>query len=83
MKQIVFPVEIGVVEEDALTERLTAVQQWLDRNGFSPVTFRYAFGSSVIRLSVDFSSEAEAIVFATAFDGRTVSDLGSRIEEGN
>jgi hypothetical protein len=68
-----FPVEISIHDEDTLAERMTTVQQWLDDQRFEPLTFRYSFLSAVILFRVDFESEAEAVAFATAFDGKIIA----------
>ena|ERR1700693_2925643 len=66
-----FPVEIRLVErtEDALTTRISAIQEWLDDRGFEPSTFRYTFFDAGILLRVDFNLESEAIAFANKFSG--------------
>jgi hypothetical protein len=68
-----FPVEISILDEDTLAERMTTVQQWLDHERFEPLTFRYSFLSSAVLFRVDFAKEAEAAAFATAFDGKIVA----------
>ena len=65
-----FPVEISITDENALAERMTTVQQWLDDRQFEPLTFRYSFVSSAILFRVDFAKVAEADAFAMAFDGK-------------
>jgi hypothetical protein len=40
-----FPVEIGIPDEDALTGRMTMMREWLDHQRFEPATFRYTFTS--------------------------------------
>lgn len=70
MQQRMFPVEISVADEDALANKVATMQLWLARQRFEPLTFRYSFVASAILFRVDFSSEAEAIAFATAFDGK-------------
>jgi len=65
-----FPVELTVLEEDPLAERLATIKLWLDRRGFEPLTFRYEFGDTAIRLRIDFNCEAEASAFAAEFHGQ-------------
>jgi hypothetical protein len=55
-----------------LAERMTTMRQWLDHQRFEPLTF-YSVASSAIRFRVDFANEAEAVAFASAFDGKTVA----------
>ena len=68
-----FPVEISITDENALAERMTTVQQWLDDRQFESLTFRYSFVSSAILFRVDFAKEAEADAFAMAFDGKIIA----------
>jgi hypothetical protein len=68
-----FPVEISIIDEDALAEWMTTMRQWLDHQRFEPLTFRYSFAASAIRFRVDFANEAEAVAFASAFDGKIVA----------
>jgi hypothetical protein len=68
-----FPVEISITDENALAERMTTVQQWLDDRQFEPLTFRYSFVSSAILFRVDFAKVAEAAAFAMAFDGKIIA----------
>jgi hypothetical protein len=64
-----------------LGRRLSTEQQVVDlvihkrrvTQRFEPLTFRYSFLSAVILFRVDFASEAEAVAFATAFDGKIVA----------
>jgi hypothetical protein len=65
-----FPVEIGIPDEDALTGRMTMMREWLDHQRFEPATFRYTFTSPGILVRVEFAVEAEAVAFAEAFDGQ-------------
>lgn len=66
-----FAVEIRLVDhtEEALTTRISAIQQWLDDRGFEPSTFRYTFFDTGITLRVDFNRESEAVAFANEFSG--------------
>ncbi len=73
---MVFPVEIRIHDEEALTERMTAVREWLHHWRCEPSTFRYIFLSPAVLLRVDFLAEAEAIAFAKEFDGRVIAGLG-------
>ena len=65
-----FPVEIGIPDEDALTGRMGMMREWLDHQRFEPATFRYTFTSPGILVRVEFAVEAEAVAFAEAFDGQ-------------
>jgi hypothetical protein len=67
---MVFPVEIWIDDEEALTVRLAAVRQWLHRCRSEPSTFRYIFLSPAVLLRIDFPAEAEAVAFARQFGGR-------------
>ena len=69
-----FPVEIPLREgnEDALTARMTAMREWLDRRHLEPSTFRYTFTVPGILCRVDFSVEAAALAFAREFGGRVI-----------
>lgn len=66
-----FAVEIRLVDhtEEALTTRISAIQQWLDDREFEPSTFRYTFLDTGIMLRVDFNRESEAVAFANEFSG--------------
>jgi hypothetical protein len=66
-----FPVEIPIPEgdEDALTARMTAMREWLDRHRFEPSRFHYTFTAPGILFRVDFAVEAAAIAFAREFGG--------------
>ena len=66
----VFPVEIRIPDEDALTGRMAMMREWLDHERFEPATFRYTFTSPGILVRVEFAVEAEAVAFAEAFDGQ-------------
>jgi hypothetical protein len=67
---MVFPVEIWIDDEEALTERLAAVRQWLHRCRSEPSTFRYIFLSPAVLLQIDFPAKAEAVAFARQSGGR-------------
>ncbi len=69
-----FPVEIRIPErdEDALTARMSAMREWLDRRRLQPSTFRYTFTEPGILFRVDFSVEAAAVAFAREFGGRVI-----------
>ena len=82
-RRIVFPVEIPLREgnEDALTARMTAMREWLDRRHLEPSTFRYTFTAPGILFRVDFSVEAAAIAFAREFGGRVIGALADMSPE--
>lgn len=62
-----FRVEILIAGEDGLSNQMSAMREWLDRQGFEPTIFRYTFGPQGIRFQVDFAAEAEAAAFGKAF----------------
>lgn len=70
--RIMFPVVIRIREtdENALTARMNAMREWLDRSRFEPSTFRYTFEPLGFVFQVDFKVEAEAAAFANQFGGR-------------
>lgn len=70
-----FPVEICVRNEDALTARMTLHAGMARSRGFEPSTFRYAFTSAGILFRVDFSVESQAETFANEFGGRVIREL--------
>jgi hypothetical protein len=72
----VFSVEIRIADEDALTEKMTAMREWLDHRGFEPLIFRYTFEHRGMLFRIDFAVEAEAAVFAKEFGGRVVALFG-------
>lgn len=69
-----FPVEIKISErnDQALTDRMNAMRQWLDHQRFEPSSFRYAFAPPGFVFQVHFKMEAEAVAFATEFGGRAI-----------
>src|ERR1051325_4443320 len=71
LRPSLFPVEIQLLEctGKTVTRRTTAIQQWLDRRGFEPSTFRYTFLDAGMVLRVDFNVELEAVAFAREFSG--------------
>jgi len=73
----VFPVEIRIDDEDALTEKMAAMREWLDYRRFEPSTFRYIFELRGMLFRVDFAIEAEADVFAKEFGGRVIPVSGN------
>ena len=70
-----FPVEIRVYErnEDALTARMSAMREWLDRHRFEPSKFLYTFVASGILFQVDFAVQSDAAAFARQFGGRVIA----------
>ena len=72
-----FPVEIRIADENAVTDRMNTMREWLDHRRFEPSIFRYTFDGTGLVFLVDFKLEAEAIAFAQAFDGRLVSGLAT------
>ena len=67
-----FRVEIRLADEDRLVEMVTAMRTWLDEHEFAPLTFGYSLASARVVFRVGFTSETEAVAFATAFDGTIV-----------
>jgi len=59
---------LGCIDQ---VSRRAARHHWYEiARAAEPVSFDTSFHSSGIRLRVDFSSEVEAIAFATAFDAK-------------
>ena len=71
MEAHLFPVEMLIPERDenALTARMTAMREWLDRYRFEPAIFRYTFTEDGILFRIDFEVESEARAFAKEFAG--------------
>jgi hypothetical protein len=67
-----FRVEIRLADEDRLVAMVTAMRTWLDEQEFAPLTFGYSLASARVLFRVDFAREAEAAVFAAAFDGAVI-----------
>ena len=70
-----FPVEIRIRDDDALTPQMNAMREWLDHRHLEPSTFRYTFNTFAlpgIIFQVDFSTAAEAAMFAREFGGRVI-----------
>jgi hypothetical protein len=85
-RRIMFPVEISIPEgdEDALTARMTAMREWLDRRRVEPSRFHYTVTAPGILFRVDFSVEAAAIAFAREFGGHmigAVADISPQAAE--
>ena len=62
-----FRVEILIPDEKALPDRMSAMREWLDHQGFEPAAFRHTVGLRGIVFQVEFAVEVEAIAFARAF----------------
>jgi hypothetical protein len=62
-----FQIEVHI---DDIGFRMEQMWVWLDQRRFEPTTFRYEFAPHGIICRVDFSIEAEAAAFATAFEGK-------------
>lgn len=60
--------EVAVADDD-LTEPMTRMPTWLDHEGFEPSGFRLSRLGLQRKARVSFRSEAEAIAFASAFNG--------------
>jgi hypothetical protein len=71
---MLYQVEIRLVEDSILSERMEAMRLWLDERRFEPAAFRYAFAQKTIVFRVDFPVEGEAAEFATAFGGKLVGN---------
>lgn len=76
----VFPVEIRIDEEAALTAHMSAMREWLDHRRFEPATFRHSHSSAGFILRVEFTIEAEALAFENEFDGQLVRATGRHTE---
>jgi hypothetical protein len=60
--------EVPVADDD-LTEPMTRMRTWLDHQGFEPSGFRLTRTGLQRKVRVSFRKEAEAIAFASAFNG--------------
>ena len=67
----VFPVEIHLAgfTEEALTRRISTIQDWLNEHSFEPFTFHYTFFDAGIALRIDFKFDSEAFAFVDQFSG--------------
>jgi hypothetical protein len=72
---MVFQVEIHLSDEEALTEKMAAMREWLDHRRFEPLIFRYTFEHRGMLFRVDFAIQAEAVVFAKEFGGNVVTPI--------
>jgi hypothetical protein len=72
-----FPVEIHIRDEGALTAQMATMRTWLDHRRFEPSTFHYRFNAAGVVFRVDFRVETQATMFAKAFGGR----ISTRSEE--
>ena len=76
-----FPVEIRIEHEYALTAQVAGMREWLDHRRIVPTIFRYTFASPGVVFRVEFAIEAEAAAFAAEFGGRAMAataDMPSR-----
>lgn len=64
-----FVVEI-ITHGASLIDEMTAMRLWLDHQHFEPASFRPIIDERRVVFRVDFTVEAEAISFATAFGGK-------------
>jgi hypothetical protein len=64
----VFTVEIRLIYDASLAERMTEMREWLDHQRFEPAKFRLTYSPGIM-LRVDFMIEAEAVAFARRFGG--------------
>ena len=73
-----FAVQIRVDErnEQALTNGMTAMREWLDHRRFEPAVFRYTFLNPGVLFRLEFEIEAEAAKFAAQFGGRLIPAAG-------
>ena len=60
-----------------LKERMSTMREWLDRNRYEPIAFRYLSRTGVTICRVDFTNEAAAGAFAQAFGGCLLSALAA------
>jgi hypothetical protein len=68
-----FQVEIQIRGGDRLTAEMKMMRAWLAHQGYEPTTFRYIFGSPGVIFRVDFTDEAPAAAFASAFGGKVIA----------
>jgi hypothetical protein len=47
---------------------MTAIAKWLDVNGYEPTRYKYTHHEDAVLVTVDFSAEMAAKVFAIRFD---------------
>jgi hypothetical protein len=66
-------VAVRIVDDNALSDVLAKMREWLDRLQYQPTTFRYTFAAPCILCTIEFAREAEAAEFAQAFDGRILA----------
>ena len=67
--------EVRILDEDALSEKLTDMRVWLDQQRYEPSRFTYFFHCPGMTIHVSFKSADQAGAFARKFHG---SVLGSR-----
>ena len=67
-----FPVEVGPLTEDSISDTMDKMRTWLDHNRFEPAIFRFSLTGRLVLFRVDFTVETEANAFAGAFDGKLV-----------
>jgi hypothetical protein len=68
-----FPVEIRIRDEAALTAQMARMRMWLEHRRFEPSTFYYRFTAAGVLFRVGFGAETQAIMFAKAFGGRILA----------
>jgi hypothetical protein len=66
-------VEVSIADDDALSDVLAKMREWLDSRQYQPTTFRCTFAAPCSLCTIDFAREAEAAEFARAFGGRIVA----------
>jgi hypothetical protein len=67
-------VTVRVLVADFARE-MVAMRNWLDSNGYEPTRFDCNQNGRQIILSVDFTTDAAAEVFAQCFDGEVAHQL--------
>ena len=64
-----FQVEVRIRDDNLLTQRMTAMREWLDHRRLEPASFRYTLVAPGFMVRVDFAGAAEAAAFARDFGG--------------
>ena len=72
-------IRVRVTDKD-LSNQMTAMREWLDRNRCEPARFVYDQTGDALVVSVAFPDAAEAEAFATHFDGQEPAQVPSSPE---
>lgn len=65
-------VEIRIMDEASLAQRMTEMREWLDHQRFEPARFHLTHLSGIV-FQVEFAIEAEAAAFAAKFGGHVIA----------